>query len=111
MQRDRLRQASEVRLVLPVCHGVIVLVSMSCKRPFQWEANCRRACGGAKPGSCDQEMQKTVEVPQMHFIDKAIDVPMLRQAQPIDKVVDVPEVLQTPVPLVHHIMIVDVPVV
>ena len=56
-------------------------------------------------------MQKTVEVPQMQFIDKVIAVPMQSQAQPIDKVVDVPEVLQTPVLLVHHIMIVDVPVV
>ena len=47
----------------------------------------------------------------MQFIDKVIDVPMQRQAQPIDKVVDVPEVLQTPFPLVHHVVIVDVPVV
>ena len=47
----------------------------------------------------------------MQFIDKIIAVPMQSQAQPIDKVVDVPEVLQTPVLLVHHIMIVDVPVV
>ena len=29
MLGGRLRQASEDRLVLPVCHGVIVLVSMS----------------------------------------------------------------------------------
>ena len=64
----------------------------SWKRPFQWETNCRRACGGAKPGSCNQKMQKTMEVPQMQFIDKVIDVPMQRLAQPIDKVVDVPEV-------------------
>ena len=47
----------------------------------------------------------------MQFIDKVIAVPMQSQSQPIDKVVDVPEVLQTPVLLVHHIMIVDVPVV
>ena len=38
-----------------------------------------------------QKMQKTVEVPQMQFIDKVIDA-MQRLAQPIDKVVDVPEV-------------------
>ena len=47
----------------------------------------------------------------MQFIDKVIDVPTQRQAQPIDKVVDVPEVQQTPVPLVQHITILDVPVV
>ena len=39
-----------------------------------------------------QKIQKTVEVPQMQFIDKVIDVPMQRQAQSIDKLVDVPEV-------------------
>ena len=39
-----------------------------------------------------QKMQKTVEVPQVQFTDKVIDVPMHRQAQPIDQVVDVPEV-------------------
>ena len=39
-----------------------------------------------------QKMQKTVEVLQVQFIDKVINVPMQRQAQPIDKVVDVPEV-------------------
>ena len=39
-----------------------------------------------------QKMQKPVEVPQVHFIDKVNDVPMQRQVQPIDKVVDVPEV-------------------
>ena len=110
-QRDRLRQASKDRLVLPFGHSVIVLASMSWKRPFQWEANCRRACGCAKPGSGDQESQKTVEVPQMQFIDKVLDVPMQRQSQPIDKVIDVPEVLQTPVPLVQRITIIDVPAV
>ena len=47
----------------------------------------------------------------MQFIDKVFDVPMQSQAQTIGRVVDVPEVLQTPVPLVLHIMIVDVPVV
>ena len=39
-----------------------------------------------------QKMQITVEVLRVPFIDKVIDVPMQRQAQPIDKVVDVPEV-------------------
>ena len=58
-----------------------------------------------------QKIQITLEVPQEQFVDKVIDVPMQRQAQPIDKVVDVPEVWQTPVPSVHHIMIIGVPLV
>ena len=65
--------------------------SSSCHK-LAFSEQQRRACGGAKPGSCDLKMQKTMEVPQMQFIDKVIDVPMQRQAQPIDKVVDVPEV-------------------
>ena len=42
----------------------------------QWEANCRRACGGAKPGACDSEDAENCGVPQVHFIDKVVGVPM-----------------------------------
>ena len=58
-------------------------------------------------------MQTHVEVPQVQFIDKIIDVTIHKQTKFIDKVVDVPVVWQTPIAcIVQNIdRIVDVLVV